>query len=103
MTFYDEISKFDNIDFNRMLGETTDVQITRAINKPELQPPDFLALLSPKATGFLEQIAQSAHSVTLRISDAIFFSLSLFIWPITASITASTVVSMRTTTLHGVN
>src|SRR5450759_1789343 len=80
MTFYDEISKFDNIDFSGMLGGVTDAQVTRAINKSELQPPDFLALLSPKATDFLEQIAEAAHSVTLRnFGRNIFLFIPLYL------------------------
>jgi 2-iminoacetate synthase len=80
MTFYDEISKFDNIDFSGRFGGVTDAQVTRAINKSELQPPDFLALLSPRATDFLEPIAEAAHSVTLRnFGRNIFLFIPLYL------------------------
>lgn len=80
MTFYDEISKFDNIDFSGMLSGVTEVQIARAISKSELQPPDFLALLSPRATDFLEQIAEAARAVTIRnFGRNIFLFIPLYL------------------------
>ncbi len=66
MIFYDEVSKFRTADFTEILNGFTASQITKVLNKSELQSQDFLALLSPKASVLLEDIAQVAHSVTLR-------------------------------------
>lgn len=66
MTFYDEVSRFQTTDFADVLNGFTTSQITKVLNKSELQFQDFLALLSPKAATLLEDIAQAAYSVTLR-------------------------------------
>jgi 2-iminoacetate synthase len=66
MSFYDVIQKYDP---DRVLAEieaktATDVQ--RALVAEQLDNHDFMALLSPAAENFLEQMAQKAHSITLR-------------------------------------
>jgi len=80
MTFYDEVSKFQDTDFVEILNGFTTSQIARALDKSELQPQDFLALLSPKANDLLEDIAQAAHSVTLRnFGHTIFLFIPLYL------------------------
>jgi 2-iminoacetate synthase len=80
MTFYDEVSKYQDTDFTGILDGFTTSQIARALDKPELQPQDFLALLSPKANNSLEDIAQAAHSVTLRnFGRNIFLFIPLYL------------------------
>ncbi len=66
MTFYDEVTKLQNTDFAEIFGRFTASDITKALNKSDLQHQDFLALLSPNAADLLEDIAQLAHRVTLQ-------------------------------------
>lgn len=66
MTFYDEISKLPEIDFSEALKEVTTAQVSKLLTKADLQPQDFLALLSPQAVTLLEDMAQLAHSLTLK-------------------------------------
>ena len=66
MTFYDEILRLKDTDYSAVFERVTPSQIDSILAKTELQPLDFLALLSPKASFALEQIAQSAHRLTLQ-------------------------------------
>lgn len=66
MTFYDEIIRLRNTDYATVFEMVTTSQIRSILAKTELQPQDFLALLSPKAIPSLEDMAQSAHRLTLR-------------------------------------
>lgn len=66
MTFYDEIGRLKNTDFAGFFDRVTRDRIANVIAKSELQGDDFLALLSPKATGLLEDMAQIAHRLTLQ-------------------------------------
>ncbi|MBI2850057.1 MAG: 2-iminoacetate synthase ThiH [Chloroflexi bacterium] len=66
MTFYDEILRLKNTDYAAAFERVTPSQIARILAKTELQPQDFLALLSPKASLALEEMAQVAHRLSLR-------------------------------------
>jgi len=66
MTFYDEVTKLQSIDFTEIFSRFTASNVTKALNKADLQYQDFLALLSPKAASLLEDIAQVGHRVTLQ-------------------------------------
>lgn len=66
MTFYDEIAGLHNIDFCGNFERVTRSKIDSVLSKTELQPFDFLALLSPAAAGSLEEIAQAARRTTLQ-------------------------------------
>lgn len=66
MTFYDEVTKLQSIDFTEIFSRFTASDVTKALNKADLQYQDFLALLSPKAASLLEDIAQVGHRVTLQ-------------------------------------
>ncbi|GAA0731908.1 2-iminoacetate synthase ThiH [Clostridium oceanicum] len=66
MGFYDEYLKYKDFDFHKFFENVDDQDILRAINKNKLDVYDFLALLSPKAENYLEEIATKAHRLTLN-------------------------------------
>ncbi|MDO8577815.1 MAG: 2-iminoacetate synthase ThiH [Dehalococcoidales bacterium] len=66
MTFFDEIHRIHNEDFSSLIEKVKPSQIENALNNPELNYLDFLALLSPHAIPLLEDAAQSAHRLTVR-------------------------------------
>lgn len=66
MTFYDEITHLKGTDIASQINTVTPAQIANTLAKSELQVQDFLNLLSPKAAASLEEMAQAAHSLTLR-------------------------------------
>jgi len=66
MSFYDVIQKYDP---NHVLAEIeamTATEVQRALAAEQLDNRDFMALLSPAAETFLEEMAQKAHAITLR-------------------------------------
>ncbi|MBF8265164.1 MAG: thiazole biosynthesis protein ThiH [Dehalococcoidia bacterium] len=66
MTFYDEIIGLQNTDYSDAFELVTASQIANILAKAELQPQDFLALLSPQAAFSLEEMAQAGHRLTLQ-------------------------------------
>ena len=66
MTFYDEISRLADTNFGGFFRRVTPDRIRNIVFRPELQAQDFLALLSPAASGALEDMAQAAHRLTLQ-------------------------------------
>lgn len=66
MTFFDELRRYDGLDFDRFFSSVTDADIARIIAKDRLTPMDYLALLSPRAASHLEAIARRAHELTIR-------------------------------------
>lgn len=66
MTFYDEVVRLRETDYSAVFERVTPSQISNALTKTALQPSDFLALLSPKASLVLEEMAQAAHRLTLH-------------------------------------
>jgi 2-iminoacetate synthase len=63
--FYDELTRWrkdlQNYSFSGFNAE----DVTRALNKTRLDAIDLLALLSPAAVPFLEEMAQKAHRMTV--------------------------------------
>ncbi|MDD2966046.1 MAG: 2-iminoacetate synthase ThiH [Desulfovibrionaceae bacterium] len=49
-----------------MAANSSPAQVLAALNKESLSPQDFMALLSPAAAPYLEQMAQRARALTLR-------------------------------------
>lgn len=66
MTFYDEIERFRSLDLTGMTERFTPAQVTQALTKSEINWQEFLGLLSPAATGLLENMAQAAHKLTVK-------------------------------------
>jgi 2-iminoacetate synthase len=66
MSFYDEIQKAPLNLLAEALKQTDSERISGILSKEELNSADFAALLSLAANGHLEELAQSAHRLTLR-------------------------------------
>ena len=62
-------SVFDSYDWNTIKSKiysTTNVEVEQALAKNKRSLDDFLALLSPAAQPYLEQMAQQAHELTKK-------------------------------------
>ncbi|MDP8266959.1 MAG: 2-iminoacetate synthase ThiH [Candidatus Aceula meridiana] len=66
MSFYQTYQKYQNFDSEAFLSRLTNDDIKRALQARRLSSSQFLSLLSPKAEGFLENMAQRAHQTTLQ-------------------------------------
>lgn len=66
MTFYDELSRLQNLDLPGILNSVTLSRVEGALARSNLEALDFLTLLSPPATSLLEDMAQLAHRTSLR-------------------------------------
>ena len=66
MGFYKKIKAYDNFDFENYFEMVTDNQIENVLAKDRIDEEDFLALLSPRAEKYLEDMAQKARDITLR-------------------------------------
>jgi 2-iminoacetate synthase len=66
MSFLDELQryKYEDIQERILAGSEADVQ--RALLTDRLRLDDFMALLSPAASPFIEQMAFKAHRITLQ-------------------------------------
>ena len=66
MSFYDIIQKYDPQQVIAEIEAKTASDVQRALASEQLNNDDFMALLSPAAEAFLEEMAQKAHAITLR-------------------------------------
>lgn len=66
MTFYDEFQGLGDLDFSSLIESVTPSQVIAALERPERSSRDFLALLSPQAVNYLEDMAQVAHRSTIH-------------------------------------
>ncbi len=66
MSFYEVRQRYDKFDFAGFFEQVTDQQVKRAIAKNRLTELDYLALLSPRAEKYLEEMAQRAHRLTVQ-------------------------------------
>ena len=66
MSFYATIEQYREFDFNRFFDGVSGAAIEHSLAKEKLGVLDFLTLLSPKAAGFLEPMAQKAHQRTVQ-------------------------------------
>ncbi len=66
MSFYEDIVRYRDLDYQNCLSSVTDSQFYGILEKPHLSDMDFLALLSPCAGQHLEEMAQKAHDITIR-------------------------------------
>ncbi|MCG8400209.1 MAG: 2-iminoacetate synthase ThiH [Firmicutes bacterium] len=64
---FDQVRRqYNNFDFDSFFSGLTGDDIRRAMGKNSLTQLDYLALLSPRAEEFLEEMAQKAHGLTVR-------------------------------------
>ena len=66
MTFYDEIERYRSLDLTGMTEGFIPIHIEQILAKSEIHWQEFLGLLSPAATGLLENMAQAAHKLTIK-------------------------------------
>lgn len=66
MGFYDIYENYKKVDFDRSFEEVTELDIQRILHKSRIDPYEFLALLSPMAENFLEEMAQRAQQLSLQ-------------------------------------
>ena len=66
MSFYEIYKEYKEFDFKSYMVQVTPEDVSRAIQKDSLDYRDLLALLSPAAESFLEEMAQKAHRLTLQ-------------------------------------
>ncbi|MCP4650891.1 MAG: 2-iminoacetate synthase ThiH [PVC group bacterium] len=66
MSFLDFIKQYEGFDFKKSFDQVKENDIITALSGDNLNQSDFLALLSPKACAYLENIAQRAHQLTLN-------------------------------------
>ena len=66
MSVYSVLEQYKDFDFPGFFAAVTDERVEAAIRKDRLAPVDFLTLLSPKAAGHLEAMAQRAHRLTVQ-------------------------------------
>jgi len=64
MSFYSVIKRYHGVDFQTLLNQVTPARVEAALASDHLLENDFLALLSPAASVYLEQMAKKAHSLT---------------------------------------
>ena len=66
MSFYDVIQTYDPQQVIAEIEAKTAGDVQRALTSEQLSNDDYMALLSPAAENFLEEMAQKAHAITLR-------------------------------------
>jgi 2-iminoacetate synthase len=66
MSFYDIIQSYDPRQVVAAIEAKTATDVQRALAAEQLSNDDYMALLSPAAENFLEEMAQKAHAITLR-------------------------------------
>ncbi|MDR3256641.1 MAG: 2-iminoacetate synthase ThiH [Endomicrobium sp.] len=66
MSFYNEIQKYKNFDFDAFAQKVSENDILNSINKKNLYEYDFLTLLSPKAITYIEFMANKASEIAVK-------------------------------------
>ncbi|MDA8236249.1 MAG: 2-iminoacetate synthase ThiH [Clostridia bacterium] len=66
MSFYQQYSKYKNLPFDEMWAKVTASRVERVLQKTSLNEDDLLALLSPAAGEYLEEMAQKSHRLTVQ-------------------------------------
>ncbi len=73
MSFLDIIKKYESFDFAGFFDSVTPQQVETVLDRDKLRPLDFLALLSPAASPFLEPMAQKASTITRKNFGSVMF------------------------------
>ena len=64
--FSEELKKYDWEEMTRRIASTTPADVERALSKEHLSIDDFMALISPAASRYLEQMARRSQYHTRR-------------------------------------
>ncbi|OCL25530.1 thiamine biosynthesis protein ThiH [Orenia metallireducens] len=80
MSFYEEYKRVKNIDFYSFFAQVTKYDVEKVLAKDRLREEDFLVLLSPVASDYLEEMAQKAHKLTVQnFGKVIFLYVPLYL------------------------
>ncbi len=80
MTFLDTIKRFSPDKVKEIIYNASPKDVKRALLQDKIDIYDFMALLSPAAEDFLEQMAQNAHYITQkRFGNTILLYAPLYI------------------------
>lgn len=78
--FYDELKKYDWDETTQAIASKTNRDVEIALSKTRLSVDDFMALISPAAIPYLEQMAQLSHKYTLeRFGKTISMYIPLYV------------------------
>lgn len=78
--FYDELKRYDWDETGREIASMTARDVETALTKEHLDERDFMALISPAASGYLEEMARKAHRITLeRFGRTISLYIPLYV------------------------
>ncbi|UOQ91623.1 2-iminoacetate synthase ThiH [Halobacillus shinanisalinarum] len=66
MSFYNVYEKLKDQPFKSLFDEITASDVENVLQKDGLTEADYFTLLSPAAEGYLEEMAQKAHQLTLQ-------------------------------------
>lgn len=66
MSFYKVKERYSNFNIKEYLDGVTSEMVLSSIKKEDLNPKDFLNLLSPLALNHLESMARKAHKLTVQ-------------------------------------
>lgn len=64
--FYDELKKYNWEETTQRIASKTQTDVERALRKPIADIDDFMALISPAAEPYIEQMAALSHRYTLE-------------------------------------
>lgn len=79
-TFSDRWRQLDWDDIRLRINGKTAVDVERALNASQFTRDDMMALLSPAASGYLEQLAQRAQRLTRqRFGNTVSFYVPLYL------------------------
>jgi 2-iminoacetate synthase len=73
MSFYQEYTRYKEIDFTTFFDQVTENDVQRVLAQDNINKDDFLTLLSPIASNYLEEMAQKAHELTVQHFGRIIF------------------------------
>jgi 2-iminoacetate synthase len=67
MSFFNEIQNYSWNTIEKKIYSKKHAEVEKALNKPgQLTPEDFMALLSPAASDYIEEMAQISQQLTLK-------------------------------------
>jgi len=66
VSFYPICAEYGAAPLSERFAATTEDDVRRALGKAVLDPDDFLALISPAATPYLEEMAQQGSQLTMQ-------------------------------------
>ncbi|KNY29979.1 thiazole biosynthesis protein ThiH [Pseudobacteroides cellulosolvens ATCC 35603 = DSM 2933] len=66
MSFYDVIKKYEQNAVLERIQSVSKEEVTRVLSKESFSIDDYFVLISPAASGFLEEMARKAQKITLQ-------------------------------------